>query len=442
MMKERSAMMVGDQMMMPCMMSMMMPMDDKMMSTMQMPQQMMMMMGDKKMPCCMMMPQGMDEKAMTMMMGMNQPMMMSPQKMPMASKMLRCGCGTVEMQLMGEPKMCAVCHCDDCQKASASACVANAFFDPSMVKVTKGMHDMVEFKLRTMPRMHCRNCHNFMYSNAMGMIAVNGNMYPNYKATVHMNCRFGKMLSMMMGTSEHTMPMPMSEMQMPTAMMPEQKSMSMPMDAKMMPMDAKMMPMDSKMMPMDAKMMPMDSKMMPMDSKMMPMDSKMMPMDSKMMPMDSKMMMPMDAKMMPMDAKMMMSMPCKTVACCCGSVEMELRGEPKMRTVCHCDDCQKASGAPCVASAFYDTAMVKVTKGQNDLTEFKLKTMPRLFCKNCHNYMYCESMGMIGVNGNMLQGFKPQMHVQCRYTKMKILDNVPKYFTAPKEFGGDGMMCK
>jgi len=330
-------------------------------------------------------------------MGMKQ-QMMPEQMVPMSYKKLRCGCGTVEMELMGEPKMCAICHCDDCQKASGSACVANAFFDTSMVKVTKGQNDMTEFKLKTMPRMHCKNCHNFMYSNTMGMVAVNGNMYPNYKAPVHMNCRYGKMMSMMMGTGEHVMPMP--EMKMPMAM-----ASGMPMDAKMMPMDAKMMPMDAKMMPMDAKMMPMDAKMMPMDAKMMPMS-------------------------------------CKKVSCCCGSIEMELMGEPKMRAVCHCDDCQKASGSSCVANAFFDTSMVKVTKGQNDLNEFKLKTMPRMFCKNCHNYMFCESMGMIGVNGNMVQGFKPQMHVQCRYTKMKILDNVPKYFTAPTEFGGDGMMCK
>jgi len=355
--------MMGDQMMMPCMMAMMMPMDDAMMSSMHMAPQMMM--GEKKMAPCMMMPMGMEEKSMTMMMGMmNQKKMMPEQAMlPMSSKMLRCGCGAVEMELMGEPKMCAVCHCDDCQKASASACVANAFFDPSMVKVTKG--EMVEFKLKTMPRMHCKGCHNFMYSNAMGMIAVNGNMYPGYKAPVHMNCRFGKMMSMMMGTGEHAMPIP--EMIMP---MPKPMAAAVPM-----------------------------------------------------------------APSMPMEGK-------KMVSCCCGSIEMELMGEPKMRTVCHCDDCQKATGMACVATAFYDANMVKITKGKSDMTEFKLKSMPRMFCKNCHNYMSCETMGMVGVNGNMVPGFKPQMHIQCRYTKMKILDNVPKYFTTPVEFGGDGMICK
>jgi len=214
-----------------------------------------------------------------------------------------------------------------------------------------------------------------MYSDTVGMIAVNGNMYPNYKAPVHMNCRFGKMMSMMMGTGEHVMPMVETKMPMPMAMVHEQK----PMPQAPMRNAPKQMPVDTK---------------------------------------------------------------SKKVSCCCGSVEMELMGEPKMRAVCHCDDCQKASGSSCVANAFFDTSMVKVTKGMNDLNEFKLKTMPRMFCKNCHNYMFCETLGMIGVNGNMVQGFKPEMHVQCRYTKMKILDNVPKYFTAPKEFGGDGMMCK
>jgi len=396
-----------------------------------------MMMGmDEKMMHMMM---GMDEKMMSMMMNSDEKMMsmmMGDQKMMMpmmSSKKMRCCCGSVEMEIMGEPKMCAVCHCDDCQKASGAACVANAFFDPAMVKVTKGMNDLVEFKLKTMPRMHCKMCHNFMFSTTMGMVAVNGNMYPGYKPSVHFHCRFAKMMSMMMGMDEKMMPMMKSEKMMP-----------------MMTGDQKMMPMmmgDQKMMPMmmgDQKMMPMmmgDQKMMMAEQKMMPMmmgDKKMMMADQKMMPM-----MMGDQKMMMADQKMMMPiMSCKKMMCGCGAVEMEVMGEPKISAVCHCDDCQRASGAACVAGAYFDPAMVKVTKGMNDLVEFKLKTMPRMHCMKCHNFMFSTTMGMIAVNGNMYPGYKPAVHIQCRYAKMKVLDGTPKYFNTPMELGGDGVTCK
>jgi len=170
------------------------------------------------------------------------------------------------------------------------------------------------------------------------------------------------------------------------------------------------------------------------------------------------MMVPMDAammKMMPMeeDEKMMCGMMMadkmpsrmttrRKIMCGCGCVEMLMVGEPKMCAICHCDDCQKASGAPCVANAYFDPKMVKVTKGMSNLVEFKLKTVPRMHCKMCHNYMYSASMGMTAVNGNMYPSFQPTMHVQCKFAKMKVKDAAPKYLNVPKEFGGDGMMCQ
>jgi len=132
----------------------------------------------------------------------------------------------------------------------------------------------------------------------------------------------------------------------------------------------------------------------------------------------------------------------KKMMCGCGAVEVEIKGEPKMSAVCHCDDCQRASGAPCVANAYFDPSMVKVTKGMNNLVEFKLKTMPRMHCKMCHNYMLSTSLGMTAVNGNMFPGFKASMHVQCKFAKMKVKDETPKYLNVPKEFGGDGITCE
>ncbi|KAJ2924714.1 hypothetical protein H1R20_g12374, partial [Candolleomyces eurysporus] len=49
-----------------------------------------------------------------------------------------CLCGAVAFELQGEPFLYVICHCKNCKQAGGGAFMANAFFEPQYVTVTKG----------------------------------------------------------------------------------------------------------------------------------------------------------------------------------------------------------------------------------------------------------------------------------------------------------------
>jgi hypothetical protein len=40
-------------------------------------------------------------------------------------------------------------------------------------------------------------------------------------------------------------------------------------------------------------------------------------------------------------------------SCLCGNITLRIEGDPSMKVLCHCDSCQKSSGAVFQANAFY-----------------------------------------------------------------------------------------
>lgn len=71
--------------------------------------------------------------------------------------------------------------------------------------------------------------------------------------------------------------------------------------------------------------------------------------------------------------------------CYCGSVRYEISSDPQFTMVCHCSICRRlqssAMGAP---ATFFPVDGVKVTKGQEHLTEFlSPRRYSRAFCNKC-----------------------------------------------------------
>ncbi|PPD43122.1 MAG: aldehyde-activating protein [Methylobacter sp.] len=131
-----------------------------------------------------------------------------------------------------------------------------------------------------------------------------------------------------------------------------------------------------------------------------------------------------------------------TVYCLCGTVEVQLEGNPMAQFFCHCDDCQKVHGKA-YSSSLYPAPAVSITRGETEV--FTLKSTPRTKCKQCGAYLFAEvpSYGVRGVNGELLpEGmFKPEFHVQCRYAVAPIRDNLPHYKGNPARFyGSDELM--
>ena len=124
------------------------------------------------------------------------------------------------------------------------------------------------------------------------------------------------------------------------------------------------------------------------------------------------------------------------VTCRCGAVAIELEGEPLAQFYCHCDDCQIACSAPYIAVAAYPAKSVRVTRG--DPSRWKLRITPRATCRECGTRLFAQRPGldMCGVNGYLLPAFRPAFHVQCRFARLPVKDDLAHYASLPASFGG------
>jgi hypothetical protein len=130
------------------------------------------------------------------------------------------------------------------------------------------------------------------------------------------------------------------------------------------------------------------------------------------------------------------------VRCACGVVEMMLTGTPLIQYVCHCDDCQAVHGHA-YACSLYPASAVAIQRGEIEATV--LKSSPRSRCRHCGTYLFAEVPGypLRGVNGDLLAPglFRPEFHMQCRYSRAPIDDALPHYKGVPARFkGSDELM--
>ncbi|MBE9138253.1 GFA family protein [Nodosilinea sp. LEGE 07088] len=126
------------------------------------------------------------------------------------------------------------------------------------------------------------------------------------------------------------------------------------------------------------------------------------------------------------------------ISCLCGSVKVQLRGEPITQFYCHCDDCQATSGGAYIGVAVYPTNAVKVMQGE--LITWTLKSLPRQRCANCGTHVMAEVPGLdqCGIKANLLPkgDFKPDFHLHCRYAVLPVNDDLPHFDDLPASFGG------
>jgi len=82
--------------------------------------------------------------------------------------------------------------------------------------------------------------------------------------------------------------------------------------------------------------------------------------------------------------------------CRCGAIRYEATGEPAHHALCHCRDCQMASGAPMVAWLAMPTDGFAVTKGE-PASYHGAGASVRHFCSTCGTPLFF-------VNEEMLPG--------------------------------------
>jgi hypothetical protein len=107
--------------------------------------------------------------------------------------------------------------------------------------------------------------------------------------------------------------------------------------------------------------------------------------------------------------------------CLCGSVSYQIDGEPMMTILCHCEDCQRSSGAAYSVNAVFarsalkvDASGLKTFETTGDETGLKRE---RQFCPGCGSQMFtllAEMPEMVVVKAGTLDDksvLDPQMEI-------------------------------
>jgi hypothetical protein len=130
-------------------------------------------------------------------------------------------------------------------------------------------------------------------------------------------------------------------------------------------------------------------------------------------------------------------------ACFCGTVEIEVTGQPEAMGYCHCRSCRSWSGGPVNAFTLWKPETVKVTKGADQLGEYhKTPVSHRQFCRVCGGHVMTNHppLGLIDVFSATIPDlpFAPMLHVNYQETVLPMRDGLPKLKDFPAEFGGSG----
>lgn len=130
-----------------------------------------------------------------------------------------------------------------------------------------------------------------------------------------------------------------------------------------------------------------------------------------------------------------------TGGCLCGAVRYEAEGAPAFTGLCHCRDCQKASGSGHVPAMGMPRAAVKIsgeTKGFSVVGDSQ-RSLTRNFCPTCGSVVFAESEGMPGMilltAGTLDEPsqFKPQVAIftRSRPDWANVGGGIPEFEASP-----------
>jgi hypothetical protein len=130
--------------------------------------------------------------------------------------------------------------------------------------------------------------------------------------------------------------------------------------------------------------------------------------------------------------------------CFCGTVEIEVQGEPAGMGYCHCSSCRSWSAAPVNAFTLWPAQQVKVTRGAEHLGRVRKTDMSdRQFCKKCGGHLMTDHppLGLVDVYAATIPTlkFSPGVHVNYAETVLPMKDGLPKLKDFPAELGGSGI---
>jgi len=127
--------------------------------------------------------------------------------------------------------------------------------------------------------------------------------------------------------------------------------------------------------------------------------------------------------------------------CFCGSVRLEVEGEPEGMGYCHCRSCQSWSGGPVNAFTLWKPENVRITDGAEHVATFaKNPASERKYCAKCGGHLMTNhpGLGVVDVFAATIPTlkFQPGLHINYEDTVLPMKDGLPKYKDFPAAFGG------
>ena len=88
--------------------------------------------------------------------------------------------------------------------------------------------------------------------------------------------------------------------------------------------------------------------------------------------------------------------------CACGKLRARTEGEPEVVSICHCLDCQRRSGSPFGAGAFFEKSRVHISGERRTFTRTgdEGRKATNSFCPECGGTLFWEAEarpGHIGI---------------------------------------------
>lgn len=129
--------------------------------------------------------------------------------------------------------------------------------------------------------------------------------------------------------------------------------------------------------------------------------------------------------------------------CFCGTVKIEVTGEPEGMGYCHCRSCRSWSGGPVNAFSLWKPENVRIAAGESSIATFKKTPLSeRKYCAKCGGHLMTNHppLGMIDVFAATIPtlDFKAGVHINYAETVLPMRDGLPKLKDFPSEFGGSG----
>jgi hypothetical protein len=125
------------------------------------------------------------------------------------------------------------------------------------------------------------------------------------------------------------------------------------------------------------------------------------------------------------------------ITCLCGSVAIELHGNPAARANCHCSSCRDFYGTSMFSATAWEAGSVDIVGGELKVFKHPAKQLEKSFCGVCGEVVFgANRLGMRvvpnaivarAVGGELDAALVPTMHLFYRQRLVNVLDDLPKY---------------